>query len=287
MVMSRVTIPDLRRMKEQGEKITMLTAYDYLFATLIDEAGIDVVLVGDSLGMVVMGYQSTLPVTVEQIIHHSQAVATAVKRAMVVADMPFMSYEVSDEQAISNAGRLIKEGGAQAVKVEGGNELVRQRIGAIVGAGIPVMGHLGLTPQTASLVEGYKVQGKDAKTAQEILEQARLLEQGGVFSLLLECIPMELAKLITDELSVPVIGIGAGVHCDGQVLVTYDLLGLYTAFVPKHVKQYCNLKRVVSDTLRQYASEVKGGQFPGEEHSFHMRREEFEKLVQEGQHVVR
>jgi len=276
-VTRRLTVPDLERMKAQGDKITMLTAYDCLFAGLIDAAGIDIILIGDSLGMVVMGYESTVPVTLEQVIHHTQAVASTAERALLVADMPFGSYEASDEQAIRNAQRLVKEGGAQAVKVEGGNELVRQRVGAIVRAGVPVMGHLGLTPQTASMLGGLRVQGREASAARQILEQARLLEEEEVFSLLFECIPADLMRRITHEACVPTIGIGAGIHCDGQVLVTHDMLGLYPSSA-RHVRQYCDLRAIVEEALTQYCSDVQQGLFPGDENSFRMPAEELDKL---------
>ncbi len=278
MAMNRITIPDLQQMKEQGKKITLLTAYDCLFASLIDAALIDTILVGDSLGMVVMGYENTVPVTLEQVIHHTQAAAATTNHAMLIADMPFGSYEASDEQAIRNAQRLVKEGGAQAVKVERGNELIRRRVGAIVQAGVPVMGHLGLTPQTAALMGGYRVQGRQADAARRILEHARGLEQEGIFALLLECVPLELAGLITTEASIPVIGIGAGVECDGQALVTHDMLGLYPSPV-RHARQYCDLRAAIGEALARYRTEVKEGHFPGEENSFHMREEEARKLA--------
>lgn len=264
-------------MKDQGKKITMLTAYDCLFAGLIDEAGIDVILIGDSLGMVVMGYEGTVQVTMNQMIHHTQAVAAAAKRAMLIADMPFGSCEASDERAIENAQRLVKEGGAQAVKVEGGNELVQQRVGAIVKAGVPVMGHLGLTPQTASRLGGLKVQGKQANVAREILEQARRLQEVEAFALLLECVPVELARLITAAVAIPVVGIGAGVVCDGQVLVTHDMVGLYPS-LPKHVRRYCDLRATMREALDRFRADVQAGYFPGEENSFHMSEDQASQL---------
>jgi 3-methyl-2-oxobutanoate hydroxymethyltransferase len=277
MATKRISVVDLHQMKARGERMTLLTAYDCLFAGMVDEAGIDMILIGDSLGMVVMGYDSTIPVKLEDVIHHTQAVASAAKRPLLIADMPFGSYEASDEQAIRNAGRLIKEGGAQAVKVEGGNDLIRQRISSIIAAGIPVMAHLGLTPQTASLLGGYRVQGHEARAAQQIVEQARALEKMGAFALLFECIPTELAGLITAGSTVPTIGVGAGVECDGQGLVIYDLLGLYPT-VPKHARQYCDLRKTVGEALAKFRTEVKECTFPGEENSSHMQATELANL---------
>ncbi|MDN5292961.1 MAG: 3-methyl-2-oxobutanoate hydroxymethyltransferase [Eubacteriales bacterium] len=265
--MSRVTTVQLRKMKEAGEKITVLTAYDYSMARLLDEAGIDVLLVGDSLGQVVLGYDSTIPVSMEDMIHHSRAVARGARRAMVVADMPFLSYQVSVEDCLYNAGRLLKEGGAHAVKLEGGREIV-DRVKALVAAGIPVMGHLGLLPQAVHVTGGYRVQGRDEDSARRIVEDARLLEEAGAFSLVLECVPASVAAEIARAVSIPVIGIGAGAGCDGQVLVTYDLLGLFSDFTPRFVKRYADLRPLVLDALRRFKEEVREGIFPGPEHSF-------------------
>jgi len=265
--MGRLTIPAIKEMKKRGEKITMLTAYDYSQARQVDQAQIELILVGDSLGMVVLGYEDTVPVTLDEIIHHTKAVARGTEHALVVADLPFMSYQVSDEQAIINAGRLIKEGGAQAVKLEGGGPMIA-RVRAISEAGIPVMGHLGLTPQTATGLGGFKVQGKDQAVAQRIIQDAGALEDAGAFSLVLECVPQELAAEITQKLNIPVIGIGAGRGCDGQVLVYHDILGLFDRFTPKFVRRYAALSQAILDALKTYRDDVKEGKFPGEENSF-------------------
>lgn len=278
MAIRRITIPDLQKMKVTGEKFTLLTAYDCLFAGLIEETSIEIILVGDSLGMVVMGYDSTLPVTLDQIIHHTQAVAATAHRPLIVADMPFGSFEPSDEEAIRNAQRAIKVGGAQAVKIEGSNDLIRRRIGAVVRSGVPVMAHMGLTPQTANILGGFRVQGRDAGAASKILEEARALQDEGIFALLLECVPAELAKIATAEMRVPVIGIGAGPHCDGQAAVIHDMLGLYPT-LPKHARAYCQLRQVIAVALAQLQNDVKSGRFPGEENTFHMKEEEARRLT--------
>lgn len=264
---NKVTTSVIRNMKQKGEKITMLTAYDYSTARIVDEAGIDMILVGDSLGMVVLGYDSTLPVTMEDMVRHTKAVSRGVKRAMVVGDMPFMSYQASPDEAILNAGRLLKEADAHAVKLEGGREFAHL-VHRIVSAGIPVMGHLGLTPQSVHQFGGYKVQGKDEPAAQRIMDDAKALEESGAFSIVLECVPTGLAEKITNMLSIPTIGIGAGPHCDGQVLVVNDMLGMFDRFVPKFVKQYVHLGGVMKDAVGGYIQEVKSGTFPGSEHSF-------------------
>lgn len=263
----RVTTATVRDMKKRGEKFTMLTAYDYPMATILDEAGVDILLVGDSLGMVVLGYDSTLPVTMEDMLHHTKAVARGAKRALIVGDMPFMSYQVSVEEAVRNAGRFLQEGGAQAVKLEGGREVaeVTRRIAA---AGIPVMAHLGLTPQSVHQLGGYKVQGKQEEAARRIKEDAKILEEAGAFSLVLECVPKGLAAEITAALTIPTIGIGAGVHCDGQVLVVHDMLGLFERFTPKFVKKYTLLNMQICEAVRTYIKEVKEGSFPDDAHSF-------------------
>ncbi|CDF57405.1 3-methyl-2-oxobutanoate hydroxymethyltransferase [Thermobrachium celere] len=266
--------------KKRGEKLTMLTAYDYSMAKLIDSAGIDGILVGDSLGMVVLGYENTLQVTVEDIIHHTRAVARGAKDALIVADMPFLSYHISVEDAIRNAGRMIKEGMAHAVKLEGGEEII-DKVRAIINAQIPVMGHLGLTPQSVNVFGGFKVQGKNKSQIEKLIKDAKLLEEAGVFAIVLEGIPKEVAERITETVSVPTIGIGAGVHCDGQILVTQDLLGLYSDFVPKFVKQYRKLSVDIMEAFKEYISDVKKGQFPKDEHSFKLdeqTKNELEKL---------
>lgn len=273
----KITIPDLRGKKRDGKKITMLTAYDYPMARLVDDAGIDMILVGDSLGMVVLGYDSTVPVTMDEMIHHSKAVRRGTKYAFLVGDMPFMSYQISKEEAVRNAGRFMKEAGCDAVKLEGGDEVLDVTI-AIVNAGIPVLGHLGLTPQTISKLGGFRIQGKDAEGARKILEQALRLERAGCFAIVLECVPDKVAKLITEKLSIPTIGIGAGADCDGQVLVTNDMVGLFDRFVPKFVKQYVKLSPVISDGLKKYKEEVEKGLFPDAEHSFTIKAEEMKKL---------
>ncbi len=264
---SKVSLIQLQKMKKDKEVITMVTAYDYTSAVLADRAGLDMLLVGDSLGMVVMGYQSTVPVTLEEMIHHTRAVMNASPAALVVADMPFLSYEANIADGVYNAGRLIKEGGADAVKLEGG-KAVAAAVKAITDAGIPVMGHLGLTPQSVVQLGGYRVQGRDEAAAKEILADARALVEAGIFSLVLECVPADLAAQITDELPVPTIGIGAGPYCDGQVLVYHDLLGLFERFKPKFVKRYAQLGEITVKALEQYCQEVRRREFPGKEHSF-------------------
>ena len=266
----KLTIQDIIMMKKNGEKISMLTAYDASFAGLIDTAGIDMVLVGDSLGMVLLGYDSTIPVTMEEMLHHCRAASKGVKRALLVGDMPFMSYQVSESEAITNAGRFLKEAGCDAVKLEGGTE-VCDTVSAIVKAGISVMGHIGLTPQTASQLGGYKVQGKDADSARKLLQSARDLEAAGAFSIVLECIPAQLSEAITRVVSIPTIGIGAGKNCDGQVLVTHDMVGMFEKFTPSFVKQYSNLAPQIKEAVAAYHEEVKNGSFPDEEHSFNMQ----------------
>lgn len=255
----------------------MVTAYDYLQARLVDAAGIDAILVGDSLGNVVLGYETTIPVTVDDIIHHTKAVTRGVQRTMVVADLPFLSYHISREEALRNAGRLMQEGLAQAVKLEGGRE-VAETVKAIVNAGIPVMGHLGLTPQSVHQLGGFKVQGKGAEAARALLEDARILEEAGAFAIVLECVPQQLAGLITSHLSVPTIGIGAGNQCDGQVLVIQDLLGMQDGFKPKFVKRYANLHQIIIEALQNYKEDVESRNYPDEEHSFNMSEEDLPKI---------
>ncbi len=273
----KVTIVELRGKKEAGRKITMMTAYDYPGARLVDQAGIDTILVGDSLGMVVLGYDSTVPVTMDEMIHHCKAVRRGTKRAFIIGDMPFMSYHVSREQAVENAGRFIKEAGCDAVKLEGGSDMAPV-VEAVVRAGIPVCAHIGLTPQTATMLSGFRVQGKDAESGRAMIKSAKDLEAAGAFMVVMECIPDLLAAKITGELSIPTIGIGAGLDCDGQVLVYHDLVGLFDRFTPKFVKQYSNLAPLVLEALTRFKAEVEKGDFPGPEHTFVMKAEEADKM---------
>ena len=265
----RVTASQIKEMKKQGEKVAMITAYDYSMAKLVDEAGMPIILVGDSLGMVILGYESTIPVTMDEMIHHTKAVVRGTKHALIIGDMPFMTYQISIEDALRNAARFIQEGGAQAIKLEGG-EAVAEKVSRIVAAGIPVQGHIGLTPQSIHQLGGYKVQGKTAEVAARLLNDAKALEAAGVFSIVIECVPTPLAKLITERVSVPTIGIGAGKHCDGQVQVINDLLGMYTDFVPKHAKQYAKLHESISSAVSDYISEVKSEKFPTSKQSYEM-----------------
>lgn len=256
-----VRVPDLRARKQRGEKIVMLTAYDASMARWLDRAGIDVLLVGDSLGMVVMGCETTLPVTMEAMLHHVRAVVRGARRALVVADMPFLSYRVSVAEAIRNAGRLLQEGGAAAVKLEGGRPVL-DVVTRLVEAGIPVMGHLGLVPQSVHQLGGFRRQAQDEEEAEQLLEDARALERAGAFAVVLESIPAELARTVTEQLRIPTIGIGAGPHCDGQVLVCYDAFGLYEGAVPPFVKQYARLGELMREAARAYAEDVRRGRFP-------------------------
>ena len=263
---SKITTAIVREMKKRGEKITMLTAYDYSTAAVLDQSGVDILLVGDSLGMVVLGYDSTLPVTMEDMIHHTRAVSRAIKRAMIIGDMPFMSYQVSVEDALYNAGRFLQEAGAHGIKLEGGRDMA-ETTRKITSAGIPVMAHLGLTPQSVHQFGGFKVQGKEDAAARRILEDAKILEEAGAFSLVLECVPATLAKAITQSLTIPTIGIGAGVDCDGQVLVVNDMLGMFEKFTPRFVKKYANLNMQMKEAIQKYMEEVRTGIFPAEEHT--------------------
>jgi len=265
--MPKITIQDFLRKKTEHKKITMLTAYDFPFAKIVDEAGIDAIIVGDSLGMVVQGLENTLPVTMDEMIYHTRIVSRAVSNALVVGDLPFMSYQASVEDAVRNAGRFLKEAGATAVKIEGGAEVAEQ-IRAMTRSDIPVMAHIGLTPQSIHRMGGYKVQGKTEASAQRLLDEARIAEDAGAFSLLLEAIPMGLAKKITEKLSIPTIGIGAGPYCDGQVLVLHDVIGLFDRFLPKFAKRYVDLKDEALKAINRYREEVEKGVFPGEEQSF-------------------
>jgi 3-methyl-2-oxobutanoate hydroxymethyltransferase len=265
----RVTITEIKEMKQKKEKIPMLTAYDYVTAKMVDEAGVTLILVGDSLGMVMLGYDSTIPVTMEEMIHHTKAVVRGAKKALIVGDMPFMTYHISVSDALHNAARFIQEGGAQAVKLEGG-EVVAEKVRRLVDCGIPVMGHIGLTPQYIHQLGGFKARGKAAEEARKLLNDARILEEAGAFAIVLECTPAPLSKLITQKLTIPTIGIGAGPDCDGQVQVISDLLGLYTEFVPKHAKQYARLAGEIKNAVSSYISEVKSLSFPTMEHSYTM-----------------
>ena len=262
-----MTIQDLLKMKEEKKKITALTAYDYPFARALDKAGIDIILVGDSLGNVILGYENTLPVTMDEMIHHSKAVGRAVKNAFLIGDMPFMSYQVSLSQCLQNAGKFIKEGSVKAVKLEGGKSIA-DKIEALVNNGIPVMGHVGLTPQFIHKFGGYKVQGKDPKSAEQILEDARAVEKAGAFSIVLEGVPSTLGKQITETLSIPTIGIGAGPYCDGQILVIHDLLGMSGEFKPKFVRRYANLEKNILQAVTNYKEDVQKGEFPSMEESY-------------------
>ena len=272
----RITVPDIIAAKG-NRKLAELTAYDYPTGLWADQSGLDMVLVGDSLAMVVLGHEDTLSVGMEEMIHHTRAVSRAVKRALVIADMPFLSYQASIEQAVINAGRLLKEGRAQAIKLEGGRRVAPQ-VQAIVEAGIPVQGHLGLTPQSAAQFGGFKVQGKTASAAQALIEDAQALTEAGCFSIVLEAIPATIAERVTETIPIPTIGIGAGPACDGQVLVIHDVLGLYERFVPKFVKRYAELGPVIRDALTRYREEVEQGVFPAEEHTFGMSEAERKKL---------
>ncbi|MDY6935034.1 MAG: 3-methyl-2-oxobutanoate hydroxymethyltransferase [Spirochaetota bacterium] len=265
----KVTPPNLIAKKANNEKITMLTAYDFSMAGVLDEAGVDTILVGDSLGMVVLGYENTVPVSMEEMIHHCRAVKRGMKYALLIGDMPFMSYQVSLEEAKRNAGRFLKEGGCDAVKLEGGLEMVNT-IKGIVNIGIPVVGHIGLTPQIATSLGGFKVQGKDLSSAQYQLDSAMALEEAGASLIVLECIPDSLAKIITENISIPTIGIGSGPHCDGQVLVINDLLGLFNKFIPRFVKQYAKLYPIIEDAIKLFIRDVLDEKFPSAEHSFEM-----------------
>ncbi|WP_299980721.1 3-methyl-2-oxobutanoate hydroxymethyltransferase [Desulfobacula sp.] len=279
----KITIQDIRQAKKDHRKIVMVTAYDYPFGLMADEAGVDIVLVGDSLGMVVMGLDGTVEVTMEHMIHHIRAVSRGCKTPLVIGDMPFMSYNTSVRDAIINAGRLMKEGGCDVVKLEGGVDFA-PTIEAIVKAGIPVQGHIGLTPQTASALGGFKMQGKDAKAAKRIVDDAKALEDAGVFSMILEAVPAPLGEIVAEAVSVPVIGIGAGSQVDGQVLVTHDMIGLFDKFIPKFVKQYTKIRPTIIEAMKAYKEDVINQGFPAQEHSFNMpdkALEELKKMIQE------
>lgn len=263
----RKTVAEIKNMKKRGEKVTMLTAYDAAMAAMLHGADVDVLLVGDSLGMVVLGYDSTVPVTMDEMIHHAAAVRRGAPGAFVIGDMPFGSYQSGVRDAIINATRFLKEAGCDAVKLEGGLE-VCDAVKGLVDSGVSVMGHIGLTPQTASQLGGYKVQGRDIESARKMIQEAKALEAAGAFSLVLECIPDELGKIVSEEVAIPTIGIGAGVHCDGQVLVTHDLLGMFDKFIPSFVKSYCQLAPLIKEAVVAYGSEVRDSKYPDEAHSF-------------------
>ena len=264
----KMTVPEVRSMKEKGEKVVCLTAYDYCLARILDESGIDILLVGDSLGSVVQGHDSTLPVTVDDVIYHTKAVVRGRRRALVVSDMPFMTFQLGVDEAKRNAGRLVQEGGAESVKLEGGVTQAAT-IEGLVKMGVPVMGHVGLTPQSVHQFGGYRIQGRGEADARAILDDAMAVEQAGAFAVVLEGIPVQLAREITQRVSIPTIGIGAGMHCDGQILVVHDMLGLFDDFTPKFVKRYANLKETIGGAVRSYMEEVRTEAFPAEEHTFH------------------
>lgn len=276
----KVTTRAFREKKEHGVPITMLTAYDYPTALAMDQAGVDSILVGDSLGMVVLGYENTLPVTMEEMLHHCRAVARGAKMALLVGDMPFMSYQVSVEEAVRNAGRFLQQGNMDAIKLEGGRDRA-DAIRAITAAGIPVMGHLGLTPQSVHQLGGFRAQGKTAAAAKRLLEDALLLEDSGCFSLVLESVPARLAELVSQRIQIPTIGIGAGVGCDGQVLVTHDLLGLFDRFTPKFVKKYASFHTEMQRAFGEYIDDVQAKSFPAAEHSVDIAEDEWQALLKE------
>ena len=273
----KFTTSSFSETKKNGDKISMITAYDYSMAKIVDEAGIDAILVGDSLGMVVQGYDSTLEVTMEDMVYHCRAVSRGVHRALIIGDLPFLSYHISTQEAVRNAGRMIQQGKANAVKLEGGVEIIEQ-VKSIIKAQIPVMGHIGLTPQSVNVLGGFKVQGKQELEARKIIDDAVALEKAGVFAIVLEAIPENLAKMITDKVSIPTIGIGAGKYCDGQVLVVNDLLGMYSDFTPKFVKQYANLNQIITKSIKDYIEDIRSENFPKKDHSFHMDDSILEKL---------
>ena len=273
----RVTVRDIANMKASGEKIPMVTAYDYTTARIADDTGVPSILVGDSLGMVVLGYESTVPVTLDEMLHHIKAVCRGAKHALVVGDLPFMTYHIDVSQALRNAARIVQEGGAQAVKLEGG-EIVAETVRRIVECGIPVMGHIGLTPQSVNALGGYRVQGKGVEEATRLVKDAKALEEAGAYSVVLELVPAALARIITRQLSIPTIGIGAGRYCDGQIQVLHDMLGLFTDFVPKHAKQHATLRDTIAQAFTQYMAEVKNDTFPTEKESFAMEESLLEEV---------
>jgi 3-methyl-2-oxobutanoate hydroxymethyltransferase len=265
-------------MKKKGKKIVMLTAYDAPTAAILSEVGVDMILIGDSVGNSLLGYESTIPVTLDDIIHHSAAVARARPDSLIIGDMPFMSYKVSAEQALENCGLMLQEGGAEAVKIEGGTDPVIDIVRSLVDAGIPVMGHIGLTPQSIFQLGGYRIQGRTAEMAKMLVEQAKKLEEAGAFSMVIELVPSETGRIITESVNIPTIGIGAGPYCDGQVLVLWDMLGLFEDFNPKFVKKYANVRELIKNAVSEYSEEVRNGTFPDSEHSFEMTEEETGRL---------
>lgn len=277
MEKQKTTVFDIRARKNTGSPITELTAYDYPFALLVDKCGIDMILVGDSLGMVVLGYKDTVPVTMDEMIHHTRAVSRAVETSLLIGDMPFGSYNSSLEKAIENAGRFIKEGRADCVKLEGGKNMAKV-VRAIVNAGIPVQGHIGLTPQTVSALGGYKAQGKTAEAARQLIDDAKTLEDAGCFSIVLEAVTASISKMVTEAVSIPTIGIGSGIHCDGQVLVTHDMVGLFDRFTPKFVKQYSKISDIISSSISEFKEDVTNGKFPEEKHGFTIKNDELKKV---------
>ncbi len=278
----KVTIPYLQAKKEKREKITAITAYDFPVAKIVDACGIDLILVGDSLGMVVLGYENTLPVTMEEMIHHTKSVVRAVKRALVVGDMPYFSFHLSEEESVTNAHLFLKEAGTSAVKIEGASRKRLMLIEALVEAEIPVMGHVGLTPQSIRRFGQFKVHGKEIDEAKKIIQDALNLEKAGVFSVVLECIPMELSQIITEKLKIPTIGIGAGPFCDGQILVFHDLVGFTNGYLPKFVKKYADIHELISRAVEGYIHDVKENKFPDDSHSYHSRTAELKKIVTRG-----
>jgi len=273
----KITLFDLQAMKQQGRKITMLSIPDYPMALLADRAGLDTILVGDSLAMTVLGYDTTVPVTMEEMLHHTKAVTRATKYAFVVGDMPFMSNNTSERDAIINAGRFMQEGGTDSVKVEGGSNAAHI-VTAIVKAGIPVMGHIGLTPQHISLLGGYRVQGRDVQTARQVIDDALAIQEAGAFAIILECVPNQISKIVTERLHIPTISYGAGESCDGQGLVAHDILGMFDKFTPKFVKKYTEIGEQIHEAFEAYVSDVVSGQFPTDEHSFHIKKEDLAKV---------
>jgi 3-methyl-2-oxobutanoate hydroxymethyltransferase len=275
----KVSIPFLQEKKDRKEKIVAITAYDFPVAKIVDESGVDMILVGDSLGMVVLGYENTIPVTMEEMIHHTKPVVRASKRALVVGDMPYFSFHLTQEESIANASRFLKEAGASAVKIEGASKQRLKLIETLVDVEIPVMGHVGLTPQSIYRFGQFKVRGKEIDEAKKIIQDASNLEKAGVFSVVLECIPMEVAKIITEKLKVPTIGIGAGPYCDGQILVFHDLVGYSDGYLPKFVKKYADIHQLISRAIKDYIDDVRGGRFPDSEHSYHFQSEKIEELT--------
>lgn len=275
----KVTIPFFQAKKDRKEKIVAITAYDFPIAKIVDESGVDMILVGDSLGMVVLGYENTIPVTMEEMIHHTKPVVRASKRALVVGDMPYFSFHLTQEESIANASRFLKEAGASAVKIEGASKKRLRLIEALIDAEIPVMGHVGLTPQSIYHFGQFKVRGKEVDEAKKIIQDASNLEKAGVFSVVLECIPMEVAKIITEKLKVPTIGIGAGPYCDGQILVFHDLVGYSDGYLPKFVRKYADIHQLISRAVKEYIDDVREGRFPDSEHSYHFQSEKIEELT--------